>query len=182
MFRRLPVYEHDPATLVALAGTMIQPLAHGRLDEPLGTTDGDENKSKIGGELRLPAGYTYFGQFVDHDITFDPVSSLMRQNDPDALTDFRTPRFDLDSLYGGGPSNQPYLYEQPEGIRLLLRPGGSDLQRNAQGRALIGDPRNDENLIVSQLQVAFIRFHNTVVELCRSDDRKLRGDGLFKLA
>ena len=45
----------------------------------------------------IPSGYTYLGQFIDHDITFDPVSSLQRQNDPDALHNFRTPRFDLDS-------------------------------------------------------------------------------------
>src|SRR3954465_4043354 len=69
---------------------------------------------------------------------------------------------------------------EPAGVKLLL--DAYDLQRNAQGRALIGDPRNDENLIVSQLQVAFIRFHNTVVGVCRSHARKLKGDGLFKLA
>ena len=53
----------------------------------------------------IPAGYTYLGQFIDHDITFDPSSSLMQQNDPDALVDFRTPRLDLDSLYGRGPAD-----------------------------------------------------------------------------
>lgn len=58
----------------------------------------------------IPAGYTYLGQFVDHDITFDPVSSLQRQNDPQGLQDFRTPGLDLDSLYGRGPADQPYLY------------------------------------------------------------------------
>jgi hypothetical protein len=40
----------------------------------------------------IPAGYTYFGQFIDHDVTFDPASSLMRQNDPNGLYNFRTPR------------------------------------------------------------------------------------------
>ena len=58
----------------------------------------------------IPAGYTYLGQFIDHDITFDPVSSLRRQNDPDVLHNFRTPRFDLDSLYGRGPHNDPFMY------------------------------------------------------------------------
>src|SRR5947208_11940548 len=62
-------------------------------------------------ESGIPALYTYFGQFVDHDITFDPASSLQQQNDPDALLDFRTPRLDLDSLYGRGPDDQPYLYD-----------------------------------------------------------------------
>ena len=113
MFRRLPYYDHDPGTLVALAETMIQPLENdGMLDRPLGEVDDDENTSMLDGELRLPAGYTYFGQFVDHDITYDPVSSLAHQNDPDALTDFRTPRFDLDSLYGARPANHPFLYQE----------------------------------------------------------------------
>jgi Animal haem peroxidase len=192
MFRRLPVYEHDPKTLIALAGTMIQPLDEdGQLDEPLGQdTDGDENKGMLDGELRLPAGYTYFGQFVDHDITFDPASSLTRQNDPDALTNFRTPRFDLDSLYGAGPASHPYLYEQPEGEKLLLgesrsqdeEVAGPDLPRSPNGRALIGDPRNDENLITSQLQVAFIKFHNAVVDHVRKTNATLGPDERFKLA
>src|SRR5437667_11457357 len=60
----------------------------------------------------IPAGYTYLGQFIGHDITFDPVSSLQRSNDPDALVDFRTPRLDLDCLYGRGPEDQPYMYKR----------------------------------------------------------------------
>src|SRR3954454_11988032 len=178
MFRHVPVYEHDPQTLADLAATMVEtPTAGEAVDEPIepepnAEPDKDENRSRLAdGSLRLPAGYTYFGQFVDHDITFDPVSSLTRQNDPDALTDFRTPRFDLDSLYGAGPSDQPYLYK-PDGVSLALAPGGIDLQRNGDGRALIGDPRNDENLIVSQLQVAFINFHNAVVTRGRSPKEK----------
>jgi hypothetical protein len=191
MFRHLPVYQHQVETLVALGDSMIQELENGRLDEPLGTADEDENTSKMGGDLRLPAGYTYFGQFVDHDITFDPVSSLQRQNDPNALTDFRTPRFDLDSLYGRGPSDQPYLYEA-DGIHLQLGEDvsadpefrGPDLLRSPAGghRALIGDPRNDENLIVSQLQVAFLKFHNKVVDRVHTEHPELSGDDLFKLA
>lgn len=31
-------------------------------------------------------------------------------------------------------------------------------------RALIGDPRNDENIVVSQLHLAFMKFHNAVVD------------------
>src|SRR3954469_23316898 len=172
MFRNVPVLEHPVDALVALGRAMIEPVEAEGLDKPLAETDADENEAKLpDGELRLPAGYTYFGQFVDHDITFDPVSSLTRQNDPDALTDFRTPRFDLDSLYGRGPSDQPYLYK-PDGVSLALAPGGIDLQRNGDGRALIGDPRNDENLIVSQLQVAFINFHNAIVTRERSPKEK----------
>ena len=62
-------------------------------------------------ESGIPALYTYLAQFIDHDITFDPASSLQKQNDPDALTDFRTPAFDLDNVYGRGPDDQPYMYD-----------------------------------------------------------------------
>ncbi len=144
--------------------------------------DDEENRG-------ISAGYTYLGQFIDHDLTFDPASSLDKQNDPEALEDFRTPRFDLDSLYGRGPNDQPYLYED-NGLRMLLgKPltgsvdhagkadeGTRDLPRNnpqsGRARALIGDPRNDENVIVSQLHATMLRFHNSVVDyLTRSDGR-----------
>jgi len=124
--------------------------------------DGEEN-------FAIPAGYTYLGQFIDHDLTFDPASSLQRQNDPDALVDFRTPRFDLDCIYGRGPDDQPYMYDETGRLFLLgdeltangTRVGTRDLPRFS-GRALIGDKRNDENVIVSQLQGVFLRFHNAV--------------------
>jgi hypothetical protein len=185
MFRNLPVYAQQETSLVKLGEAMIQGPDP---DKPLGTPDEDENTTELDGELRLPAGYTYFGQFVDHDITFDPVSSLRRQDDPDALTDFRTPRFDLDSLYGRGPADQPYLYT--DGVHLALGTKvsqdpareGPDLPRVATDRAIIGDPRNDENLIVSQLQVAFIRFHNAVVDLVGQSTTNLEKDDVFKLA
>src|SRR5882762_5124104 len=122
-------------------------------------------------ESGIPALYTYLGQFIDHDITFDPASVLQKQNDPDALVDFRSPAFDLDNVYGRGPSDQPYLYDG--GNAFLLGdpihggtdPRARDLPRNSANlrRALIGDPRNDENAIVSELQGLFLRFHNRVL-------------------
>jgi heme peroxidase len=135
--------------------------------------DGPDNE-----ESGFPAAYTYLGQFIDHDLTFDPVSSLARQDDPDALVDFRTPRFDLDDVYGRGPNDQPYLYSGGRTF-LLGRPltgnaagtalSARDLPRsNGTGgdpdshRAIIGDPRNDENVIVSQFQGLMLRFHNVL--------------------
>ena len=135
------------------------------------SSDADPPKDgKDDEESGIPALYTYFGQFIDHDLTFDPNSSLQKRNDPNALTDYRTPAFDLDCVYGRGPDDQPYLYDGANGF-LLGKPigggdsGAHDLPRNDAPvkRALIGDPRNDENAIVSQLQGLFHRFHNAML-------------------
>ncbi|PIB12289.1 peroxidase [Streptomyces sp. HG99] len=178
MFRSLDPYLPDSARIDAIAARMAEPS-----DAVL---DG-----------RLPAGYTYLGQFIDHDITFDPTSSLQRQNDPDALVNFRTPRFDLDSLYGRGPADQPYLYERTPGTgqsRFVIGAskgktrGELDLPRDSRGVALIGDPRNDENVIISQLQLTFLLFHNRVCDWLTADGgtehaRQRRADeGVFDCA
>lgn len=115
--------------------------------------------------LRIPAGYVYLGQFIDHDVTFDPTSQLQRRNDVDGLLNFRTPRFDLDSVYGSGPDDERFQYDRNlhDGFGFLIA-NGFDLPRNSEGRALIGDPRNDENGIVSQLQVAFLKLHNRLLD------------------
>jgi hypothetical protein len=153
MFRNLPPFLPEDKDLEALAHQMVEP-------EPTGEED------PTGDNPTIPAGFTYFGQFIDHDLTFDPTSKLQRDNDPDALVDFRTPRFDLDSVYGRGPDDQPFLYED-DGIHLLIgrnKAKEDDLPRNANARALLGDSRNDENLIVSQLALGILKYHNRVVE------------------
>ncbi|HEY5197423.1 MAG TPA: heme peroxidase family protein [Solirubrobacteraceae bacterium] len=135
---------------------------------PEGTADAEENHGIV-------AGYTYLGQFIDHDLTFDPTSSLkqfLTSEQLRQLVDFRTPRFDLDNLYGHGPNDNPYMYES-DGIHLVVGdpmsgnphdPGAVGLPRAANGRAIIGDPRNDENRIVSQLHATMLRFHNKVAD------------------
>jgi hypothetical protein len=155
---------------------------------PLHYPDDDEIKALIramvsehaGDNDSIPAGFTYLGQFIDHDITFDPTSQLDRLNDPHALVNFRTPRLDLDSLYGSGPSDQPYLYERDR-VKLLI--GGDrqlpDLPRNRRGRAVIGDPRNDEHLIIAQLHLLFMQFHNKLVQRL---SKQFAGDELLREA
>jgi heme peroxidase len=150
-----------------------------------------QNRQSSTSNRRIPAGYTYLGQFIDHDITFDPTSRLDRDNVPDALPNFRTPRFDLDSLYGTGPKDQPFLYDWSSpspGVKLLVGCNSeagkvfADLPRNQAGRALVGDPRNDENLITAQLHLLFIQFHNRVVDRVQDTEPRLVGTELFEEA
>jgi len=137
-------------------------------DDPKDGPDGEESD--------IASAYTYFGQFIDHDITFDPSTFQQQKNDPDGIVDFRTPRFDLDNVYGRGPSDQPYLYDRAKlalGEKLFLierNPKARDVVRvsaasDGNQRAIIGDPRNDENVIVSQFQGMMQRFHNRMVDL-----------------
>ena len=171
----------------ALAGKMVTSEFVENLENGDATPDAPLNKAEPADENpTIPAGYTYLGQFIDHDITFDPVSALQRQNDPDALEDFRTPRLDLDCLYGRGPADQPYLYQKPDRARFILgdnrgvagmnRP---DLLRSADGTALIGDKRNDENKIVAQIQALFQKFHNKVYDQIGPDFNASQQDARF---
>ncbi len=113
----------------------------------------------------LPAGYTFFAQFVDHDITLDTTSQLHQppshpQNQVATLPNLRSASLDLDCVYGFGPEASPHLYDSSQKGRLLVGDGGRDLARNSVGTALIGDPRNDENIFVAQMQLMMIKFHN----------------------
>ncbi len=133
-------------------------------------------------EGQIPAGYTYFGQFVDHDLTMD-VTDVKLGDDvsPADLLQARSPTLDLDSLYGAGPADpESAAFYESDGLHFKLgdtiRAGadrektGHDLPRVGTGnaarkrRALIADERNDENLIVAQTHLAMLRFHNKVVD------------------
>ena len=62
------------------------------------------------------AGMTFVGQFIDHDLSFDATSRLGVATDPNTSPNARSARFDLDSVYGGGPVTQPELYDPREPI------------------------------------------------------------------
>lgn len=171
---RLPPYVPTKERVAEIAAVMTE-----------GNTGGDPTQNNP----TIPAGYTYLGQFIDHDLTFDPASSLARQNDPDALTNFRSPRLDLDCLYGRGPTDDAFMYdkrpgEEFEGKFLIGRHHDEDdLPRNSQFTALIGDPRNDENTFVSQLQLTMLKFHNAMVDKVRDEKDLVHGsESVFEAA
>jgi len=126
------------------------------------------------------AGYTYLGQFLNHDLSLDLTPLDKVQPNVGLMTNLRTPSLDLDHVYGGGPRVSPFLYDRKsrhgEEKFILGETASSvfddtdfpatenDLPRNSQGIALVADSRQDENLIIAQLHVAFLKLHNRVLE------------------
>ncbi len=109
--------------------------------------------------LDLPAGYTYFAQFVMHD-----------------LTSATTPRLQLRALYGRGPAGSPELYDaqEPGQFRLGRSLGQGtlrDLPRNRDGSAVTGDRRNDRTIMVGQIHAAFLQLHNSTMAAIGIRDR-----------
>ena len=156
----------------------------------IGRQLGEPNRKKIGnvmtvgggGASQIPAGFTYLGQFTDHDLTFDKTSVMLGENvSPAELLQARSPSLDLDSLYGAGPGDPVSTkFYAADGLHLkmgktlaeggITAKQGFDLPRGAgttvakKRKAIIPDPRNDENLAVAQTHLAMIRFHNRVVD------------------
>jgi hypothetical protein len=158
----------DLPPLVGPTIQQIADLAQRQLDP---NADADNNcpegtPSPANGPECSPSGFTYFGQFVDHDITLDTSASPTVATDPATIPNRRTLALDLDSLYGGGPSANPEFYD---GTGRFLTPtnalGVRDLPRRADGSAIINEPRNDENQIVSQIELAMMAAHNRLVDM-----------------
>jgi hypothetical protein len=154
MFPGLPALNTQTNQQVAdLAASMLDP----NITDPAAGSKDDHGS---------PSGITYFGQFIDHDLTLDTSASPTADVDPTTLTSGRTFRFDLDSVYCGGPFVTPQIYAADH-LHFLVGSnanGVRDLPRNADGSAILCEHRNDENEIVSQWQVAFLSFHNALVD------------------
>jgi hypothetical protein len=178
IFRRLPAFTPPDSLLQSLAAAMHE-LADQPVAEGLSSNDNP----------RIPAGFTFLGQFIDHDLTLDRTPFELATADPDGTINFSSPSFDLRSVYGRGPAEDPQFYgwSTPDGTldhdKFRLEPNGNvdpagipvlDVPRQLDpadpatfGTAIIADPRNDENLIIIQLHIAFMRFHNAVVDYVR---------------
>ena len=178
-------------TAVAAAADGVPPFRFSRMGpKGIGRQLGPPNRKKIGvamasgggGASQVPAGFTYLGQFVDHDLTFDRTQVMLGTNvPPTQLLQARSPSLDLDSLYGAGPQDpESAKFYEADGLHLKMgktnaaegipAKDGFDLPRGAgntvakKRKAIIPDPRNDENLAVAQTHLAMIRFHNRVVD------------------
>jgi hypothetical protein len=147
------------------------------------------SKSKKKQTKTVAVGHVFFGQFVDHDVTLD-LSSSFDEVAGEGLPNARTPTLDLDCVYGPGPEDAPFMYVQGGtfgGAKMLTgadEPGADELRANdllraPNGRAMIGDHRNDENRIVSQVQLGMIKFHNALCDKLHAEsvERSERGEG-----
>ncbi len=170
MFKSQPPHPASDLLLDRLGATMEeQPVVGGAV------TNNHNDATNENPNPKLTSGFTFVGQFVDHDITFDTTGLSAQESDPDATTNFRTPRYDLDAIYGRGPNLDPQFYKSTDRDKfqieerpysqikgLVTTPASSqdivydvkpdkvwDVPRNADGTAIIADPRNDQTLIIS---------------------------------
>ncbi len=157
MFPDLPHLDIDPPLLHAI----------GRAGGACDTMNAARQEART-----VAAGWPAFGQFIAHDITADR-SPVTHHDDAAMLRNIRSARLNLECLYGDGPSGNPYLFSRNDPAKLLLGLNDKglpeDLPRNQEGIALVGDPRQDVHLLVSQLQVAMIKAHNRLVDRLRDD-------------
>jgi len=136
-------------------------------------------------EILLEVGYTYFGQFIAHDLTKDhsSVDDAWRR-EPEELENSQSPRLDLSVLYGGGPAISSELYENDH-VRLKVGLAGSsgrsfDVCTDAQGARILADDRSGANFILRQMTAVFARLHNFAVEQFRGQTRS--HDAIFERA
>lgn len=157
LFPQLPPLNSQTSQQLAdLASSQLDPNA----DINNNCQDGATDISQCTGSIE-----TYIGQFLDHDLTLDTSPSPTEPVNPFTLTNSRTFALDLDSVYGGGPSVSPQLYDGDRFILQEPNPNGvRDLPRNEDGSAILVEHRNDENEIISQIHVAFLKLHNHFID------------------
>lgn len=171
MFPGLSPFHYSDQAAADLAATMQNPSP-----DPAGTDRGTSDDSAT-----LPAEYTYLGQFIDHNLDFDETAQPTTNVNPSALTNFESFRFDLNNVFGGGPTVDPQLYAsdhkhllvsgtlgtpQTDGFPTVIGNNGVfDLARNpSTGQAILVEPRDDETQILSQISAAFVAFYNNFVD------------------
>lgn len=169
MFPQLPAFHFSDRAAADLVATLQDPAP-----DPAGVDRGSAEDSST-----LPSEYTYLGQFIDHNLAFDRTPQPTANVNPSSLSNYESFRFDLNDVFGGGPSVDPQLYAA-NGQRLLVsgklgvpqadgfptvtgNHGVFDLARTSLGQAILVEPRNDENQILSQIHAAVAAFYNDFI-------------------
>jgi len=186
MFKSQPPHGASADLLTPLGQAMKEQPA---IDPATGITKDDNDRFNENPSATLTSGFTFVGQFVDHDITFDRTPVDQVESDPYATKNFRSPRYDLDAVYGEGPTVDTQLYNSADRDKFQIETRGYtsigtiktaqeyvyDVPRAAydpndpirKAKAAIADPRNDQTLIILQLHVAMQMFHNKLVDYMR---------------
>ena len=182
-FGRLFRSQHNVAPLYSNPNDLVELGKKGGIMDSNGAKDTTQT---------VPLGMIFFGQFIDHDITFDTESRFNAVNIPSEIENFRTPNLDLDSIFGEGPEDESFLYESDnlklvtgrtnENLKQAANLESEDLARTGQGKALIGDPRNDENRIISQMQLLFIRFYNKIYDTVAAENPNYASNEVYEEA
>lgn len=173
-----PDLQRHPSNLLKTSSHTVRDL------KELGSAMGDPGESVIPG-VEVPSIHTFLGQFIDHEMTLERGSANVSLKNPEPLpldriskeiVNSRSPDFDLDSVYGPDINGMMSPRDPTNEDKMLLGqvelgrglPTGKDVwndfPRLADGSPQIGDSRNDENVIVTQLHVAFLRAHNAIVD------------------
>lgn len=124
----------------------------------------DDTDNSVGTNPDVPVGFTVLGQFVTHDFSFDPSPMPFSNILPAGISNRNSPRFDLDNVYGGGPMGDTALYPLPDRLHFALGEGGHDLPRMPDTTVISPDPRDDNNMPLAQLHLAFMKFHNAIID------------------
>lgn len=160
-FNGSPTPRGEPFTRLLPGSVSYSASAAARPDALMISADMAEDSQAPAFSSTISLGMVFFGQFVDHDITLMKVEGQGPLPDPTRPVNIRTPALDLDAVYGLGPAQNPELYTA-DGLFFKLPEGENDLLRDENGRALIGDGRNDENGQIAEIHLAFQRLHNTL--------------------
>jgi hypothetical protein len=76
----------------------------------------------------------------------------------------------------------PELFDAADPIKFRVESGGlyEDLPRNPLNNfAYIGDPRNDENIVLGGLHAAFLMFHNHAVDVVRAQNPAISNNDVY---
>lgn len=167
---------HDPQKLKELAELMDAPSP-------------PDPAPNAGARLTMPSGYVYFGQFVDHDLTRNNTLLANAKPQAGATANCRRAALDLEVLYGNGPVASSALYADGEKLRLgeaeaytetvfpyhSYAASQNDLYRDGSGKAVVVDSRSDENVIIAQMHVLWIKLHNRLLDLAQEQEELLTG-------